>query len=203
MPRAAGRVPCAGAASPGLAFGRLIWMGTRRGGLRVAEQQQRLFAARKRRRRSRRKRVFGRAVHPSPTLSFLPPSFPGARRDFSRQRHLTAWGRILRSPSCSGGKTGLSSQISGFGHRKATLACGARPHMGVPGRARSRLPLLLRKEGARGLRQLAAAKSALLSAHPLLEQLLTSAEMVSLAFSKWLFQGEHQLSARAEAFGSF
>lgn len=50
---------------------------------------------------------------------------------------------------------------------------------------------------------LSAAKSALLSAHPLREQLLTSAEIASLAFSKWFFQGERQLSAGAEAFGSF
>ena len=62
---------------------------------------------------------------------------------------------------------------------------------------------LLWKEEARWPRQPSAAKSALLSAHPLAEQLLTSAEIVSLAFGKWLFQGEHQLSARAEAFGSF
>lgn len=50
---------------------------------------------------------------------------------------------------------------------------------------------------ARGTLHPRAAEPALLSAHPLPEQLLSGAGIASLAFSKWLFQGEHQLSARA------
>lgn len=133
--------------------------------------------------------------------SLLPSS-----RDFSRQRHLPARGHILHGRSFSAVRTRLRT---GYGVRpeksrrraRCPAAHGAarpseEPVAGVGGR-RCRGLRLARKEGA------PTAKSALLSAHPLPEQLLTSAEIVSLAFSKWLFQGEHQLSARAEAFGSF
>lgn len=175
-------------------------------------------AARKRR-KSRRKRILGQAAAciPPPAPSCLPPpSFPGTCRDFSVswQRHLRARGRILRSPfplSGCQGKVGYPDLWVRPEKSRPCARCPAAHGAAQPSEepaARAvvrccrglRLPL---EEGARWPRQGSAAKSVLLSAYPLPEQLLTSAPIVSLAFSKWLFQGEHQLSARADAFGSF
>lgn len=121
-------------------------------------------------------------VYPSSRVSLALSFLPGNKRDFSvscqgQRRHRAVRGCILHRQSCWGSGRGCAPTSRGLAGAKplwCMLAIGAaRPGEGPAAGSVVWCCWGLWEEGVRGPCQRAAAKLTLLSAHPLLEKLLT------------------------------